>query len=93
MQPIARRVYLPVEIPRHSRSHIFDLNECEGSFIGNVAEERGYFFTPNELDEYKADIVEAAMADTKSLVQLSNVGYEAKIRELREEIEKLKSQP
>lgn len=28
-----KTVYLPVKVERHRNHHIFDLNECEGSFI------------------------------------------------------------
>ena len=55
MKPTKQAVYLPVKVERHKNHHIFDLNECDGSFIQNVAEESGYFFTPEQLNEYTAN--------------------------------------
>lgn len=54
-------IYLPVKVERHRNHHIFDLTECEGSFIQNVAEESGYFFTTEQLNEYTAKVIKQTL--------------------------------
>lgn len=83
MKPIKSTVYLPVKVERHRNHHIFDLNECEGSFIQNVAEESGYFFTPEQLNEYTQEVIKQTLetgAENADLTCLKKSQYSKKAR-------------
>lgn len=89
MTPQKQTVYLPVGYYHSSERAVctIGLHDLYGD---KVVEEEGYFFTQEQLDSYKVDIIKAAMADTKSMVICSNAGYESKIAELEKEVERLK---
>lgn len=57
---------------------------------GNLQKQELFVFTPEQLNEYTANVIDAAMADTNSIQKCSNAGYESKIQELQNEIAKLK---
>jgi hypothetical protein len=68
-----QRVYLSINLSRHSYHHIFDVNECEGGgqFIENVAEEHGYFFTSEELNSYTETVIKDALEIASKKVDLN----------------------
>lgn len=59
-----QKVYVSLEVPKHSNHHIYDLNECEGDFIENVAEEYGYFLTEKELNDYIETVIKSTIEIT-----------------------------
>ena len=52
--------------------------------------QEAFVFTPEQLNEYKADIINSAVSEINSIQKCSNAGYESKIQELQREIESLK---
>ena len=54
-------VYLPVKVEEHKNYQIFDLHECEGSYIKTVTEGLGYFFTPEQLNQLLSDVIKDAL--------------------------------
>lgn len=66
-----QKVYVSLEVPKHSYHHIYDLHECEGEFIENVAEENGYFFTTEELNNYTETVIKEALETAIKNVELT----------------------
>ena len=59
-------VYLPVKVEEYSNYHIFDLHECEGSYIKTVAEGYGYFLTSEQLNEYTQSVIKQTLETAKN---------------------------
>lgn len=54
-------VYVDIKVPKHSNHHIFDLSECDGAFIKNVAEESGFYFSEQALNKYTEDVIKTSL--------------------------------
>ena len=92
-----QKVYLPVNVENASGNYIPDNSvlivkeqgEMDKYWEDLVKPQEGYFFTSEELDKYKADVIEAAMTDSINMQKSSNAGFISKIKELENNIKML----
>jgi hypothetical protein len=76
MTPIKQTVYLPVEEGTSDMSVTY-WEEC--THVAEVKEVEGYFFTPEQLNEYTADVIEQALEIAAEKANLISLGSEQEV--------------
>ena len=77
MIPTKQTVYLPLNNDWDINITDYTLMDVDGEYLKNITEKHGYFFTPEQLNEYTANVIKQALetATEKANVKVIGANY------------------
>lgn len=70
MKPTKQIVYLPLNNDWDINITDYTLMDVDGEYLKNITEKEGYFFTPEQLNEYTQNVIKQTLFSASEFAEL-----------------------